>query len=92
MEGGGFVLRLIGFISVFDPPNLLVAQEGPQFRRTEIAIGLSDAFGFDYTEIREAPEPVRENMGDWMTAGLAFDLPTAKVNVYELLDAHTDKA
>ena len=86
VKGDGLVLRLVGSIFIFDPPTILVAHPGPQLRRTEVAVGLTEAHGFDYSDMREAPEPVKEQMGDWLVSGLAFDLPTAKVNIYELAE------
>lgn len=84
VEAAGIVLRLIGSISLHDCDAFLVYQEGPQLRRTEVAFGLDKATRFTYSEIREAPEAVKSDMGDWMTSALAFDLPIAKVRVYEL--------
>lgn len=86
MHGDGFVLRLIGSISVFDPPTFLVAQKGEELRRTDIAVGLSGASDFDYSDLREAPEPVKAVLGDWLVSGLTFSLPNATVRVYELRD------
>jgi hypothetical protein len=89
--GEGIAFRLSGFISDLSPLVVLVAQRGQALRQTEVAIGLSEASGFDYSEVRQAPEPLKESMGDWITAGLAFNLPTAKINVYELLDQRTNE-
>ena len=87
VKGDPFVIRLLGSLSiVLDPPCLSIYQPGPQLRRTDIAFGLADASDFDYSDLREAPDVVKQEMGDWLTAGLSFSIGANRINIYELAE------
>ena len=81
----GFTFKLSGSIAAVYPTGFVIARyTKPPLVAADLIAVLLDANSFEYQDLREAPEPLREQFEGIILGLLAFRMRESTVMIYEL--------
>jgi hypothetical protein len=83
-DGGGFNLRAPGFISELTPNQVVFSNRNPAAEFMTVTIALTVVVGYEYLDLREAPEEIRTKWGGYLTGTLVVKLRNAVWNFHEM--------